>query len=60
MRGCVAAADEELVQRTKEVTRGGIDGCVDLVGMAATVNRAFQCAQKVHVWLEYYVTAMNG
>lgn len=38
--------EEDLLQKTKEVTRGGIDGCVDLVGLAATVNRAFQCAQK--------------
>eukprot|EP00923_Selenidium_pygospionis_P058800 GHVN01103396.1.p1 GENE.GHVN01103396.1~~GHVN01103396.1.p1 ORF type:complete len:386 (-),score=29.18 GHVN01103396.1:761-1918(-) len=42
----IGAPDDELIAKTKEVTRGGFDGCVDLVGIPSTVNKAFQCAQK--------------
>ena len=47
------AEEASLVEKTKEVTGGGIDASVDYVGITKTLNRCFQAARKVKHFLDH-------
>ena len=51
----LSASEEELVALTKK-TMGGVDACMDFVGLGTTVERAVKCANKVHM-LYFFIAA---